>query len=157
MFVHIEDGNIERERLYEDRSGIAFSIVRAHDRGYVLGGATLDDTDDAFLLRIDPAGTECQYCQYGDPDGGERIFDLATVDDGYAFGGVRLEGAEGDAWVGRVDAGLDLSWVETYGTDRYDGARTIVADEGGLSFGGQTTVDRTGRGWVVRLAARTDA
>lgn len=154
LFVHIEDGNIERERLYEDRSGIAFSIVRAHDRGYVLGGATLDNADDAFLLRIDPGGTECQYCQYGDPDGGERIFDLVTVDDGYAFGGVRLEGAEGDAWVGRVDTGLDPSWVETYGTDRYDGARTIVADEGGLTFGGQTTVDRTGRGWVVRLAAR---
>lgn len=154
LFVHIEDGNIERERLYEDRSGIAFAIVRAIDRGYVLGGATLDEADDAFLLRIDPGGTECQYCQYGDPDGGERIFDLVTVDGGYAFGGVRLEGAEGDAWIGRVDAGLDPSWVETYGSDRYDGARTIVADEDGLTFGGQTTVNWTGRGWVVRLAAQ---
>lgn len=154
LFVRVDNGDIERERLYEDRSGIAFSIVRAHDRGYVLGGATLDESDDAFLSRITSEGTECQYCQYGDPDGGERIFDLVTVDGGYAFGGVRLEGAEGDVWVGRVDAGLDPSWVETYGTDRYDDVRALVADESGLTFGGQTTVDRTGRGWVVRLAAR---
>lgn len=154
LFVRVDNGDIERERLYEDRSGIAFAIVRAHDRGYVLGGATLDDADDAFLARIDPGGTECQYCRYGDPDVGERIFDLVAVDGGYAFGGVRLEGAESDAWVGRVDTRLDPSWVETYGSDRYDGVRALVADGGGLAFGGQTTIDRAGRGWVVRLAAR---
>lgn len=154
LFVHVDDGDIERERQYEDRSGIAFAIVRAHDHGYVLGGATLDEVDDAFLARVTTEGTECQYCRYGEPDVGERIVDLATVDGGYAFGGVHLEGAEGDAWVGRVDTGLDPSWIETYGTDRYDGVRTLVGDEGGLAFGGQTTVDRTGRGWVVRLAAR---
>lgn len=153
LFVHVDDGDIERERQYEDRSGIAFAIVRVHDRGYVLGGATLDEADDAFLLRADGRGAECQYCRYGEPGVGERIVDLAAVDGGYAFAGSRLEGAEGDAWVGRVDAELALSWAETYGDGRNGGVRTLVADEGGLAFGGSTTVDRAGRGWIVRLAA----
>lgn len=153
LFVRVDDGDVERERSYDDRSGIAFSIARAHDGGYVLGGATLDEVDDAFLLRADGRGAECQYCRYGEPGVGERIFDLAAVDGGYAFAGSRLEGAEGDAWVGRVDAELALSWAETYGDGRNGGVRTLVADEGGLAFGGSTTVDRAGRGWIVRLAA----
>lgn len=118
-----------------------------------IGGATLDEADDAFLARITLEGTECQYCRYGEPGVGERIVDLAAVDGGYTFAGSRLEGAEGDAWVGRVDAELALSWAETYGDGRNGGIRTLVADEGGLAFGGSTTVDRAGRGWIVRLAA----
>lgn len=127
-------GNIYIAGTYEERIGIGKDTLRS-----------VDDSRDAFLVKLDSKGT-VQWVKTGggsdadaltslelDPQGNilaTGVFVGEAVFDGKA---VQSKGLE-DIWVVKYTAAGNLVWVNTYGGERTDWSSAIALDKQGYFY-----------------------
>lgn len=133
------------------------AVIQTADGGYLLAGQTdsFGDDTDAWLVRLEPDGTERWNRTYGGP-GFETFRDLQATDDGryVAVGSTRstLDGSS-DVYAVKFDGQGNVAWDETYGGPRYDDARAIITDGDGYTLAGVTRSRGSGglSGWVLHV------
>ena len=133
--------------IFDDR---ASCFKKTNDHGYIIAGATKNTTDqsrNALLVKIDAAGEEQWFRDYGG-DGGETASDVLVTDDNrfLVLGSTTSIGAgEFDVWLFKTDAQGDVSWEKTYGgTDWEEGNSIQPIPGGGYIIGGYTVSKGSG-------------
>ena len=137
------NGNvIWSKALGTERHDIAYSVVKAHDNGFLIVGYTLGfrGDSDILLAKFDNNGN-ILWCKVI----GEKLYDdvakyvLATKDGGYLIVGHTWSSkAElDDAFVMKLNASGDIEWYRNLGGCRYDEACYAIetSDKGYLLIG----------------------
>ncbi len=142
----------------------ARTVAAAPDGGFFVGGFQAGGGPgdrDAWLLRVDAAGTPLWEQRFGGP-GDDGVFHVAPLADGGAAvtGYVQTGGARGfDLWVARLAADGTALWQQWFDRGRFDAGTAVVPlPGGGLAVTGATRRDDTnGRldAWILRLDAAT--
>jgi len=162
-------GTAADERLY--------GVVALPDGGVLATGYTRGDldgqhpgasTDDAFVVRLNAAGTVQWITQFGVAGAADRGYGLAAGPDGGAYVTGYTKGAldgtnagDKDAFLARVTATGQLSWVRQLGGAGEDKAFAVAADATGAYVVGTAGAALPGTqalggydGWLARY---TDA
>jgi enterochelin esterase-like enzyme len=161
-----ELGTARLERAY----GIALDpagdvVVTGYTNGDLDGGHAANTTDDAFVVKFDPAGNRTWLRQFGVPGVADRGYALATDATGniYVTGYTRGNLAatnlgDKDVYVAKLDPSGNQLWVQQFGSAGEDKGWGVAATGDGIRLGGMTsgaigTSAGALDGWVARYDA----
>ena len=151
-----------------EEADTARSIIQTGDGNLLVAGTltlvtnrTRLDTD-AWVVKIDPSGSEIWNRTYGGPDvNASANAVIGTDDGGYVFvGSIAPWGEErSGAWVVRLNESGDEVWNRTFGGAGNSTANAVTRlPSGDFIFAGSTDSSGAGKAdaWVVRLNASGD-
>ena len=149
-------GNMEWNNNYGG-DGMVESMVQTSDRGYLLAGYTVTDSNgsDFWLVKTDASGNMEWNKKYGG-DSSEHAYSLIqTSDGGYALAGYTVSFGAGDEdfWLVKIDSSGSQLWNKTYGGNGTESVESLVqTSDGGYALAGYT--DSFGAGdcdfWLVK-------
>jgi len=156
LFKTDEFGVVQWVHSYPHWTGsteVVTSLVKADGGGYVIGGYTSNNGNDAFLTKTDSIGSEVWSKFYGTAASDMGLSLIKTSDGGYAFSGQTNQGGDYDAWLVKTDSSGNLQWSRTYGGPSDDVAEDVVqTTDGGYALTGPTHSYGAGLSdwWLVR-------
>ncbi|MEE9442184.1 MAG: T9SS type A sorting domain-containing protein [candidate division Zixibacteria bacterium] len=118
-----------------DRADLGNTIEITNDKGYIIGGATVEDGDfyyNAYAVKLDSLGTVEWDSTYGGNYEDQFYSIQLTPDGGYIYGG-STEGSGSrkiDMFVIKVDGGGNTEWNAQYGGNQSDYCNSIIPDGG---------------------------
>ncbi|HMU44330.1 MAG TPA: T9SS type A sorting domain-containing protein [Ignavibacteriaceae bacterium] len=150
------------EKIYgsnteDDRT---FSIVKATNGGYIIGGSKGCDgyaDCDGWLVRINEEGDTLWTKTFFGTDNSDWFEEVVETNDlGYILTGriaLHTSGYAGDVWLLKTDSLGNLEWEKTYDYQEdvdigYSVQQTI--DGGYIIAGGASPPDILERGWIIR-------
>ncbi|PSR53947.1 hypothetical protein AHMF7605_10670 [Adhaeribacter arboris] len=169
------DGHKVWDKAFDNEGNdlsILRSVVTSPDGGFLLGGTTLLDKSNYWVVKINSQGKKLWDKTFGGNEYDELTALANTTDGGYLLGGYSWSGKSGDKseasrggddfWVIKIDGAGKKVWDKTIGGNGSDLLTALIKtpDEGFL-LGGTTNSGRSGekseekRGqddyWVVKL------
>ena len=161
-----ELGTARTERAY----GVAIDaagdvVVTGYTTGDLDGGHAGNTTDDAFVVKFDPAGTQKWLRQFGVPALADRGYAIATdatsniYVTGYTRGNLgAVNVGDKDIYIAKLDPSGTQLWLQQFGSVGEDKAWGISATGDGIRVGGMTsgalgTPAGGLDGWVARYDA----
>ena len=138
----------------------AYHMIETTDGSYLAAGYKCEQWGfgggDAILLKIDSAGNEEWFRQYGgSEDDGLRFIQQDPAGGFIACGWTRSTGAGFvDAWVIRFDESGSILWAHPFGGTEYDVAKTVYPQpDGGYLVSGYTSSQGAGGNdaWLFKL------
>ncbi len=134
---------------------LAGNVQQTSDSGLVVcGSASSPTTTDAFIVKIDKAGTIQWKKKYGTPTQTETgNFVTQTSDGGYLLTGyIAVSSQNQDFFVVKTDANGDTSWVRSYGIATNDyGNSCIELPSGNFLISGVSVIGSS-KAAVLRLS-----
>lgn len=136
----------------------AYSIIKAHDGGYIIGGSTRSagaGSDDFYLVKINESGDKVWDKTFGGSgvDFGREV--AHTNDGGYIFiGYTQVSGNNYDMMVVKTGSDGSEKWRKTYGGGQFENGYSVKAtDDGGYILLGTTYSYGNGSGdaWLVKI------
>jgi len=136
-----------------------FDICETSDGGYALAGYsysfTIDETADAWLVRIDSTGAEAWSKTY-DAGGNEFVYSIVqTASGGFVLAGTsRIVWDDSDGLLIRVDAAGNELWTQKYGGESDETCISIntTYDQGFVVSGFTQSFGALGEdGWIFRV------
>jgi hypothetical protein len=123
------------------------ALIATTDGNYMITGRTNTPNGnsatnyDAFLLKVDPSGTEIWTKYYGGGiyESGRAL--TQTADDGYALAGITnsFGSGMGDVYVVRTNSTGDTLWTKWYGGPNIDdGNEILTTPDGGFVISAET-------------------
>jgi len=161
-----ELGSTRTDRAY----GVAIDaagdvVVTGYTNGDLDGGHAGNTTDDAFVVKFDPAGTQKWLRQFGVPALADRGYAIATdatsniYVTGYTRGNLgAVNVGDKDIYIAKLDSAGTQLWLQQFGSVGEDKAWGIAATGDGIRVGGMTsgtlgTAAGALDGWVARYDA----
>ena len=144
------------DSVYTDFGGSGSpDILKSVNGGYIL---LSDQSNDAFLCKIDVAGDIQWSRTFGGSEYDQAIALTSTSDGGYVIcGSTESFGAGGaDAWLIKTDADGIEEWTRTFGGSENDWGMTVIqAADGGYVVTGYTASFGAGGndGWLIKTDA----
>ncbi|HEC78464.1 MAG TPA: hypothetical protein ENI34_04890 [candidate division WOR-3 bacterium] len=108
-----------------DSTDLAFSLIAASDKEFVLAGQTCTwgaGYNDVYIVKVDSMGNLIWQKTYGGPARESAYSIQPTYDGGYLIAGYTTSFGSGgeDAYVIRTDSNGDSLWTHTYGHSGHD-------------------------------------
>ena len=162
-----ELGTARTERAY----GVAIDaagdvVVTGYTTGDLDGGHAGNTTDDVFVVKFDPAGTQKWLRQFGVPSLADRGYAIATdaASNIYVTGYTRGDLAavnlgDKDIYIAKLDSAGTQLWLKQFGSAGEDKAWGVAATGDGIRLGGMTSgaIGSTPAGALDGWVARYDA
>jgi hypothetical protein len=146
-----------------DNADYCQSVQQTSDGGYILGGATIQESgfEDIWLVKTNSTGDTLWTRIYGGSHNDKCYSVQQTTDGGYILGGYTYyDYTVADCWLLKTDANGDTLWTKTFGGIYESICHSVqqVAD-GGYILGGQTNCFGSGYWdfWLVRTDADGDS
>jgi hypothetical protein len=140
---------------FEDRAN---AIKQTLDHGYIIAGYTASvgaGNRDAFLVKIDSAGTVVWKRTYGNTEDDEASDIEQLPDSGFIVTGYTTASTVSFAFLIRTDMNGDTLWTHTYGdSTEYKAYSVQRTPDGGFIVGGYTT-SHVGIGYASGLLIKT--
>ena len=132
---------------------VAYSLVEAPDRGFVMGGYTNSygaGNFDFWLVKTNEFGKTQWNQTYGGTQLDIAYSLVATSDGGYALAGTTESfdsGGEGDFWLVKTDKYGNMEWSQAYGGPNSERAYSLIeTSDGGYALaGGKRLFDNRNR------------
>ena len=157
------------KKIDRTKSNAGFSIIEAHDGGFIIAGYTLNSAyggqyPDAWLIRVDDQGNldwEKRFADWDNrPDLIQGLRSVApTSDGGYIMTGKTDTGVaeySTQVWLIKTDVSGTPAWYKTFGGDYGDEGYSVAqTTDGGFIVTGQSATT-TGADAVNLLLLKTD-
>ena len=121
-------------------------VVTGYTTGDLDGGHAGNTTDDAFVVKFDPAGTQKWLRQFGVPALADRGYAIATdatsniYVTGYTRGNLgAVNVGDKDIYIAKLDSSGTQLWLQQFGSAGEDKAWGVAATGDGIRVGGMTS------------------
>ncbi|WP_336327801.1 hypothetical protein [Halovenus sp. HT40] len=152
-----DGGTLRWEETYGgvgDRT--AYSVVPAHDEGFVFAGTTTapgQDTPLAWVGRVDGDGELLWEETYGTADGTAALAIERDPAQGYVVAGYTTDGGSEDGWLLHIDEGGRVVLEDTYGDSGVGRFQELLRfDDGYVAAGVRREPGAGPSGWILKTA-----